>query len=47
MSANAAWRLEDFVDSLVVEPFDGANWEANAATLAHLSQAAKAGSESN
>ena len=39
------------IASLVVEPFDGANWEANAATLAHLSDAGKTerktGSESN
>ena len=25
-------------DSIEVEPFDGANWEANAGSLAHLSQ---------
>jgi hypothetical protein len=28
---------EGTVRALEVEPFDGANWEANAASLAHLS----------
>jgi hypothetical protein len=33
--------LDDLADlNLVIEPFDGQNWEANAKNLAHLSQEA-------
>jgi len=30
--------LDPMPQNVVVEPFDGRNWEANAATLAHLSK---------
>lgn len=30
--------LEPMPETVVIEPFDGANWEANAGTLAHLSR---------
>ena len=35
--------LDPVPDGFVVEPFDGQNWEANAPTLAHLSNDRKAG----
>ncbi len=38
VDVNARCLDDGTVRSLVVEPFDGSNWEANAATLTHLSQ---------
>ena len=38
VDVNARCLDEGTVASLVVEPFDGANWEAHAASLAHLSR---------
>ena len=37
VDVNARCLDEGSYDSIEVEPFDGANWEANAGTLAHLS----------
>ncbi len=36
-SVNVRCVNQDGFDDIVVEPFDGQNWEANAADLAHLS----------
>ena len=38
VDVNARCLDEGSAASIVVEAFDGANWEANAATLAHLSR---------
>ena len=38
VDVNARCLDDGTVRSLVIEPFDGSNWEANAATLTHLSQ---------
>ena len=37
VDVNARCLDEGSYDSITVEPFDGSNWEANAASLAHLS----------
>jgi hypothetical protein len=39
VDVNARCLDEGSVASLSIEPFDGSNWEANAESLAHLSQA--------
>ena len=36
---NARCLDEGSYSSITIEPFDGQNWEANAASLAHLSEA--------
>lgn len=38
VDVNARCLDDGTVRSLVIEPFDGSNWEANAAGLSHLSQ---------
>jgi hypothetical protein len=38
IDVNARCLDEGSVQALVVEAFDGRNWEANAAALAHLSR---------
>ena len=38
VDVNARCLDEGSAASITVEPFDGANWEANAAALAHLSR---------
>ena len=38
VDVNARCLDEGSYESITVEPFDGANWEANAAGLAHLSK---------
>ena len=38
VDVNARCLDEGSYSSIEVEPFDGANWEANAGSLAHLSQ---------
>jgi hypothetical protein len=35
---NARCLLPGTLSEMIIEPFDGENWEANAAALAHLSQ---------
>jgi hypothetical protein len=37
VDVNARCLDEGTIEALEIEPFDGANWEANAASLAHLS----------
>jgi hypothetical protein len=37
VDVNARCLDEGTVEALEIEPFDGANWESNAASLAHLS----------
>ncbi|KFN42260.1 GFA family protein [Arenimonas oryziterrae] len=39
VDVNARCLDEDVTSAITVEPFDGRNWEENAAALAHLSQA--------
>ena len=38
IDVNARCLDEGTAQSLAIEPFDGSNWEVNAATLSHLSQ---------